>query len=120
MERHERRRGRRRAVGGEEHIEGGPKGRGRVVERLSVARVVPCARVQAVDQGLEGRDRLGRCEATVAGAVHVDLAQQIAVARRLDRTRVGLFLLHLHQPVAGCVHGQDRGWERRRGRLAGR
>ena len=69
--------------------------------------MLPCAAIQALNERLEGSDRLCRREAAVVGPVHEELTSQAAVARRLDHAGVGLLVLQRHQAVARRVEGQD-------------
>src|SRR6266545_2707451 len=68
----------------------------------------PGVAVDPVQQGLHRRQRLGRGEGAVPGAVHERLPQQVAVAGAADRGGVGLLLLDADQRVVGGVDGQHR------------
>jgi predicted unusual protein kinase regulating ubiquinone biosynthesis (AarF/ABC1/UbiB family) len=72
------------------------------------ARHVPLPGGQAVLQRLDGGDGLGRGERAVPGAVHEDLAEQVAAAGPVDGAAVRLLVLRHDQPVSGGVHGEHR------------
>ena len=70
--------------------------------------VVPCSRIQAIDERLNGGDGFRGREGTVPRAIDKRAAQKFSVVRFIDNVLVGAFVLNHNQAIAFGVHGQDR------------
>src|SRR5712692_8691203 len=81
--------------------------RGRLlVHESGIGRVVPLATIQAINERLEGSQRLRRGKGAVVGAMDKHLAQQAVVSCRTNHAGIGLLVLVDYQPIAGGMHGQ--------------
>ncbi len=100
-------RGRDRLAADEEDVVVGTERR-RLAVHLGRARHVPAPGGHPALQRLDRGDGLGWGERAVPGAVHEDLAEQVAVTGAVDNLAVRLLVLRHDQAVPGGVHGKHR------------
>src|SRR5258708_35202300 len=76
-----------------QHIERWPKRPRFLVEQIGAGRIAPVTSVDAVDERVQGRQRLRNRKRTVARAMDDDLCQKIVVAVAADPLSLCLFVL---------------------------
>src|SRR5947208_7473730 len=75
-----------------ESVEGRTKCSRLLVQQIRIGRSFPLPTIQAVDNRLEGSQRLRWGEGAVTGAVHERLTQQFGVPFRANNTRIRLLV----------------------------
>src|SRR5216684_1928481 len=82
--------------------------RSRGIVQVCGIDILPFSGIQAVEQRLNCSDGFRRREGTVSRAIDKRAAQEFRVARFIDDTLVGAFILNHHQAIALGVQRQHR------------